>query len=94
MKILGPLKHILGMDVHYDLHNHATHLSQSMYNKQSVKIYNKYGPNGRLKPYSTPMNSRVPYSKLQCPAADLEEAIRMKSLPFWKLIGTQDQVHE
>ena len=58
MKILGPLKHILGMDVHYDIHNHAIHLSQSMY----IKTYNKYGPNGKLKPYSTLMDSRVPYS--------------------------------
>ena len=33
MKILRSLKHILGMDVHYDLHNHAIHLSQSMYIK-------------------------------------------------------------
>jgi hypothetical protein len=83
MKILGPLKHILGMDVHCDLHDHALHLSQLMYIKQPVKTYNKYGSNGKLKPYSTPMDSRVPYYKTQCPAADSEEAIRMKSLPFW-----------
>jgi Reverse transcriptase (RNA-dependent DNA polymerase) len=60
MKIMGTLKHILGMDVHYDLQNRTIHVSQAQYIKQSVKTYNKYGPSGKLKPYSTPMDSRVP----------------------------------
>ena len=34
------------------------------------------------------MDSRVPYSKSQCPAVDSEEAIRMKTLPYRELIGT------
>jgi Reverse transcriptase (RNA-dependent DNA polymerase) len=51
MKIMGTLKHILGMDVHYDLQNRAIHMTQSQYIKQSVKTYNKYGPSGKLKPY-------------------------------------------
>ena len=34
------------------------------------------------------MDSRVPYSKSQCPTADSEEAIRMKTLPYRELIGT------
>jgi len=34
------------------------------------------------------MDSKVPYSKSQYPAADTEEAIRIKSLPFRELIGT------
>jgi Reverse transcriptase (RNA-dependent DNA polymerase) len=46
MKIMGTLKHILGMDIHYDIQNKAIHVSQSQYIKQSVKAYNKYGPSG------------------------------------------------
>ena len=46
------------------------------------------GPSGRLKPYSTPMDSRVPYTKSQCPAPESEEATRMKSMPYRELIGT------
>ena len=65
MKILGPLKHILGMVVHYDSRNSSIYVSQSQYIKQSVKSYSQYGPCGRLKPYSTPMDSRVPYTKSQ-----------------------------
>ena len=53
-----------------------------MYIKQSVKTYNRDEPYGKLKQHS------VPYSKTQCPAADSEVAIRMKSLPFRELIGT------
>ena len=41
MKIMGTLKHILGMDVHYDIQNKAIHVSQSQYIKKSVKSYNK-----------------------------------------------------
>jgi hypothetical protein len=33
MKIMGTLKHILGMDVHYDLQNRAIYVSQSQYIK-------------------------------------------------------------
>jgi hypothetical protein len=87
MKIMGTLKHILDMDVHYDLQNRSIHASQSQYVKQSVKAYNKYEPSGKLNPYSTPMNSRFPYTKSQCPALDAEEATRMKSMPYKELIG-------
>ena len=88
MKIMGTLKHILGMDVHYDLQNRAIHVSQSQYIRKSVKAYNKYGPSGKLKPYSTPMDSRVPYTKSQCPTSDSEEVTRMKSMPYRELIDT------
>jgi hypothetical protein len=86
MKIMGTLKHILGMDVHYDLKNSSIHVSQSQYIKQLFKMYHKYGPSGKkLKAYSIPMNSRVPYTKSQCPAPDSEEATRMKSMQYREL---------
>ena len=59
MKIMGTLKHILGMDVHYDPKNSLIYVSQSQYNKHSVKSYNKYEPSGKLKPYSTPIESPI-----------------------------------
>ena len=88
VKILGPLKHILGMDVHYEPRSSSIHVPQSQYIRQSVKAYNQCGPSGRLKPYSTPMDSRVPYTKSQCPAPESGEATRMKSMPYRELIGT------
>jgi Reverse transcriptase (RNA-dependent DNA polymerase) len=88
IKILGPLKYILGMDVHYDPKNSSIHVSQSQYITQSVMSYNQYGSSGNLKPYSTPMDSGVPYTKSQCPAPDSEEATRIKSMPYGERIGT------
>ena len=58
MKILGEIKHILGMDVEFDPVTHVVHVSQAEYIKKSVRDYSKYGPNGELKLYSTPMDSR------------------------------------
>jgi hypothetical protein len=63
-------------------------VSQAQYIKQSVKAYNKYGPSGKLKPYSTHVDSRVLYTKSQCSAADSEEATGMKSMPYRELIDT------
>jgi len=57
MKILGEIKHILGMDVEINLVTHVVHVSQAEYIKKSVRDYSKYGPNGELKLYSTPMDS-------------------------------------
>ena len=55
MKILGEIKHILGMDVEIDPVTHVVHVSQAEYIRKSVRDYSKYGPNGELKLYSTPM---------------------------------------
>ena len=82
VKILGSLKHIPGMDVHYEPRNSSIHVSQSQYIKQSVKAYNKYGPSGMLKPYSTPMDSRVFYknSSIKLPKRQKKQVqIRMRS---------------
>ena len=76
------------MDVYNDPRNSSIHVSQSQYIEQSVKPYNQYGPSGRLKPYSTPMDSRVPYTKSQCPTPESEEATRMKSMLYRELKGT------
>jgi hypothetical protein len=74
MKILGEIKHILDMDVEINPVTHVVHVSQAEYIKKSVRDYSKYGPNGELKLYSTPMNSRQPFYKAQSPEADTEEA--------------------
>ena len=51
MKILGEMKHILGMDVEINPVTHVVHVSQAEYIKKSVRDYSKYGPNGELKLY-------------------------------------------
>ena len=57
MKILGEIKHILGMDVEIDPVTHVVHVSPAEYIRKSVRDYSKYEPNGELKLYSTPMDS-------------------------------------
>ena len=59
MKILGEIMHILGMDVEID----PVSMYQEEYIRKSVRDYSKYGPNGELKLYSTPMDSRQPFYK-------------------------------
>ena len=83
MKIMGEVRYILGMEVSNDLKNHEIHMSQCKYIKQLLNDYNKYN----IKVYDTPMDSRTPFSKSQCPAADSEEARLMRSMPYRELIG-------
>ena len=75
MKIMGEVRYILGMEVSNDLKNHEILMSQCKYIKQLLNDYNKYN----IKVYDTPMDSRTPFSKSQCPAADSEEARLMRS---------------
>ena len=77
MKILRKIKHILGIDVEIDPVTHVVHVSQAEYIKKSVRVYSKYGPNGELKLYSTPIDSRQPFYKAQSPEAGTEGARRM-----------------
>ena len=84
MKIMGSLKHILGINVHRNMEVHTVHLSQSQYINVSMKNYQKYD----IKLYATPMDCCTPYSKVQCPAPDSPESIQMQSLPYRELIGT------
>ena len=41
MKILGEIKHILGMDVEIDPVTHVVHVSQAEYIRKSVRDYSK-----------------------------------------------------
>jgi Reverse transcriptase (RNA-dependent DNA polymerase) len=88
MEILGEIIHILGIDVEIDPVTHVVHVSQAEYIRKSVRDNSKYGPNGELKLYLTPMVSRQPFYKSQSPEAGTEEAQRMQSLPYCELIGT------
>ena len=63
MKILGEIKRILGMDVEIDQVTRMVNVSQAEYIKKSVRNYSKYGPNGELKLYATPIDSRQPFYK-------------------------------
>jgi hypothetical protein len=57
----------------------VVHISQAEFIRKSIRDTKKYGPNGELKLYSTPMDSRQPFYKAQSPEATSDEAIRMKS---------------
>ena len=84
IKIMGEVKYILGMGINNDLNKHEIHMSQCKYIKQSLNDYNKYN----IKVYDSPMDSRTPFSKSQCPAADSEEARLMRMMPYRELIGS------
>ena len=88
MKVLEEIKHILGMEVEINTVTRVVHISQAEYIRKSVRDYSKCGPNGELKLYSTPMDSRQPFYKAQSPEAGTEEALRMQTLPYRELIGT------
>ena len=84
MKILGSIKHILGMDVYNNLDEHKVYISQRQYIVDSVKRYSKYN----LRAFSTPIDNRQPYMKSQCPEKGSPEALRMLQMPYRELIGT------
>ena len=84
MKILGSIKHILGMDVYNNLDEHKVFISQRQYIADSVKRYSKYN----LRAFSTPIDNRQPYMKSQCPEAGSPEATRMLQMPYRELVGT------
>jgi Reverse transcriptase (RNA-dependent DNA polymerase) len=84
MKIMGEVRYILGMEVNNDLKNHEIYMSQCKYIKQLLNDYNKYN----IKVYDSPMDSRTPFSKSQCPVADSEKALLMHNMPSRELIGS------
>ena len=49
-----------------------------------LEKFSKHG----LSEFSTPMDARKIYSKLQCPKAGTPEALNMQGLPYRELIGT------
>jgi hypothetical protein len=88
LKILEDIKHILDMDLEINPVTHVVHVSQAEYIRKSVRDYSKYRPNGELKLYSTPMDSRQLFYKAQSPEAGMEEARLFQSLPYRELNGT------
>jgi hypothetical protein len=59
-------------------------MSQCKYIKQLINDYNKFN----IKVYDSPMDSRTPFLKSQCPATDSEEARLMRNSPYRELIGS------
>jgi hypothetical protein len=87
MMVLEDINHILGMDVEINPVTHVVHISQAEYIRNSTRDDKKYRPNGELKLYSTSMDSRQLFYKTQSLEATSDEAIKMKSLPYFELIG-------
>jgi hypothetical protein len=78
----------LGMDVVIDPVTHVVHVSQAENIRKCVRYCSKYGSNGELKLYSTPMDSRQPFYKSQSSESGTEEARWMQSLSDREPIGT------
>ena len=69
---LGPIHWLLGIKITWDRENHTISLSQSSYIDSLIGQFNFTD----LKPYSTPMDPNIRYSKNQCPQTP-EEAAEM-----------------
>ena len=84
MKKLNRIKHLLGMGILHDKQTNTIFISQEQYISTMVDKISKY----RLSEYSTSMDAKKIYSKLQCPKVDTPEALKMRTLPYRELIGT------
>ena len=74
MKILGEIRHILGMDVKVVIPEHTIHLSQQQYIRNTYNAFKEYG----IYNYTTPMNPRAQLSKAMSPTLGSEEAEIMR----------------
>jgi Reverse transcriptase (RNA-dependent DNA polymerase) len=80
---LGPIHWLLGIKITRDRENRTISLSQSSYIDSLVRRFNFTD----LKPYSTPMDPNIRYSKNQCPQTP-EEAAEMRHIPYREAVGS------
>jgi Reverse transcriptase (RNA-dependent DNA polymerase) len=84
MKKLHQIKQILGMSIHHDKNRNISYITQQQYIEESIKVFSMYG----ISEYSTPMDDRAQYSRLQMPKPGSAEALQVSTFPYRKLIGT------
>ena len=80
---LGPINWLLGIKITRDLEARTLSLSQSSYIKSILGRFNFMD----LKPFSTPIDTSIQYSKSQCPQT-LEETAEMRQIPYREAIGS------
>ena len=80
---LGPIHWLLGIQITRDRENHTISLSPSFYMDSLVRWFNFMD----LKPYSTPMDPNIRYSKNQCLQTP-EEAAEMCHIPYREAVGS------
>ena len=80
---LGPANWLLGIKITRDLENRMMSLSQSSYIDAMLTKFNFTD----LKPFATPMDPSIRYSKDQCPQT-LEEIVEMKKIPYREAVGS------
>ena len=80
---LGPANWLLGIKITRDFEAQTTSLSQSSYIDSILTRFNFTD----LKPFATPMDPSVQFSKDQCPQT-LEESAKMSKVPYREAIGS------
>ena len=80
---LGPIHWLLGIKITRDRENRTIALSQSSYIDSLLRRFNFTD----LKPFSTPMDPNIRYSKNQCPQT-LEQAAEMRHIPYREAVGS------
>ena len=84
MKKLNKIKQLLAMGIHHDKDRNTIYVTQQQYIETSVLTYHKYNINN----FTTPMDGRHHYTKLECPKEGSVEALQVKTLPYRELIET------
>jgi hypothetical protein len=74
---LGPANRLLGIKITRDLETRTISLSQAFYINSILTWFNFTD----LKPFATPMDPSVHFSKDQCPQT-LEETAKMSKVPY------------
>ena len=79
---LGPIHWLLGIKITWDRENRTISLSQSSYIDSLIRQFNFTD----LRPYSTPIDPNIWYSKNQCLQTP-EEAAEMHHIPYRESVG-------
>ena len=80
---LGPANWLLGIKITRDFEVQTILLSQSSYIDSILTHFNFTD----LKPFTTPMDPSIRFSKDQCPQT-LKEATEMSKVPYWEAVGS------
>lgn len=83
LKDLGPVNWLLGIKITRNLTERTISLSQTSYINSILARFNFTD----LKPFSTPMDYNIRYSKNQCPQTP-EEAAEMRHIPYREALGS------
>lgn len=84
MRDMGPVSHILGMEVKRDRPNKILYLSQSKYTKEIIERF----PTTGSRSVTTPTDPNIHLHTDQCPEPDTSESREMSKIPYLAAVGS------